>query len=269
MELVDTHCHIQSIGSAKEGDHTKELWAKYRSSATEVIAAANNAGVVKLVCVGCDLDDSKLAVNFVTGRDNCYASVGVHPHEAKRYIGSDLKAELLSLVNEKKVVAIGECGLDYFYQHSDPDDQSDILRLQLDIAVQTNLPVIFHVRNAFTDFWPIFDSYNRKIRGVLHSFTDSIDTLHMAIDKGLYIGVNGIATFANDPNQLKMYRSIPSERLLFETDSPYLTPNPYRGTINEPKQIRTVAEFLSGLRGEGLTQLAKITTANAHLLFGI
>lgn len=269
MELIDTHCHIQSIGVKNGEDHTREMWDKSGLTPEEVIDGAEKADVKKLICVGCDLDDSKLAVSFVANRDNCYASIGIHPHEAKKYIPNEIQADLLALAKEKKVVAIGECGLDYFYRHSEPEDQAEILRTQLDVAMQTNLPVIFHVRNAFSDFWPIFDSYGGKIRGVLHSFTDSIETLDTAIDKGLYIGVNGIATFAKDPTQLNMYKAIPIERLLLETDAPYLTPNPYRGTINEPKQIRTVAEFLSKLRGEGIQDLAEISSANTHLLFGI
>jgi TatD DNase family protein len=128
--------------------------------------------------------------------------------------------------------------------------------------------MIFHVREAFDDFWPVFDQY-KGIRGVLHSFTDSVANLEKAVARGLYIGVNGIATFAKDDKKTVMYRTIPQRSLLLETDAPFLTPIPFRGTINEPKHIRVVAEFLAKLRGEDLETLAGATTSNAKTLFNV
>jgi TatD DNase family protein len=128
--------------------------------------------------------------------------------------------------------------------------------------------MVFHVREAFDDFWPIFDSYS-GIRGVLHSFTDSATNLDKAVERELYLGVNGIATFAKDPGLLEVYRTIPLSNLLLETDAPFLTPSPFRGTINEPAKIGIIADFLSELRGEVRADLAAATTANARQLFGI
>jgi TatD DNase family protein len=269
--LVDTHCHIQSIGKTDMGEETtRQLWQKTGDkTAASVIEDAVKAGVHRLICVGCELEDSKLAIDFVSSNDFCFASIGLHPHESQHYAGQKTKLDdFAALVSLPKVVAIGECGLDYFYGHSPKKDQLEILNFQLELASSHNLPLIFHVREAFDDFWPIFDSF-KGIRGVLHSFTDSADNLSMALERGLFIGVNGIATFAKSEALLEVYRRIPASNLLLETDSPFLTPVPYRGTINEPKNVVEVAKFLSGLRGETMNDLATATTANASLIFGI
>ncbi len=267
MKLVDTHCHIHDSEGGE--DHTRQLWEKLGLNGEQLIARANQAEVEQMICVGTDLEDSRLAVQFAAAYDNCYASIGIHPHEAKRYVkdGTTFK-QLLKLGRSAKVVAVGECGLDYFYSHSSPEDQATLLKLQLEAAIALKLPLIFHVRQAFSDFWPIFDAYP-NIKGVLHSFTDSIATLEQALSRGLFIGVNGIATFAKSPDQLAMYKRIPLSRLLLETDSPYLTPTPYRGTVNEPKHVARVAEYLSALRSEPVTKLAAASTKNARLLFAI
>jgi len=272
MQLIDSHCHIQSI-SSHHHSATDELWRSSNLNADQVLDRAVAAGVTKFVCVGCDIEDSQLAVAFVANRHNCVASVGIHPHEAARYsnlIKTKMSFEtLLKRSQANKIVAIGECGLDYFYHHSPQDDQKAILKLQLDLASSYNLPVIFHVRDAFADFWPIFDQYKGSIRGVLHSFTDNPQNLQKALDRHLLIGVNGIATFMKQAEQLDMIKSIPINSLILETDSPYLTPVPYRGTVNEPKHTRTILDFLSNLRGETAESLAKATTFNANLLFGL
>ena len=269
MNLVDTHCHIQSIGATPR-DHTHELWTKLGLDAEQVIESAVREDVTKMICVGCDLNDSALATDFAAIHDGCFASLGIHPHEANRYEDEkEIKAAFRQLAAKPKVVAIGECGLDYFYRHSTPEDQQRLLGWQLDLAIELKLPVIFHVREAFGDFWPILKRYEGKIQGVLHSFTDNQENLNLALEAGLYIGLNGIATFTKSDQQIQMYRSIPMERLVLETDAPYLTPTPYRGTINEPKHIRTIAEFVSSQRSIGLEDVAEATTRNAHLLFKI
>lgn len=269
MELVDTHCHIQSAGVAAGERSTRELWARAPElSADTILANAQEAGVTRRVCVGCDLADSQLASDFVQDRPSCWASIGIHPHEAALHL--DKLEAFAALASKPKVVAVGECGLDYFYEHSPRENQITVLKFQLELAIKTGLPVIFHVREAFDDFWPIYDSYPAgSIRGVVHSFTDSRANLDKALERGLYIGVNGIVTFAKTPAQIDAYQAIPLDRLLLETDAPFLTPVPFRGKINEPKQIRTVAEFLSDLRGEPLEHLAQVTTANARALFDI
>lgn len=269
MELVDTHCHIQSIGLQKGERSTRELWAKSELDADRVVGDAVDAGVGHMICVGCDLDDSELAIEFSSDRTNCFASIGLHPHEAQHYAGNSQKLQqFASLAANPKVVAVGECGLDFYYNHSPKEAQFEVLKFQIELALKHNLPIIFHVREAFEEFWPLFNNY-KGIRGVLHSYTDSADNLSKALENDLFIGVNGIATFAKDENLLAVYKAIPSDRLLLETDAPFLTPAPHRGKINQPKRLVSVAEFLADLRGENQADLAKATTANAHKLFGI
>lgn len=272
MDLVDTHCHIQSAGlvNGTRGEHaTRELWAKAPDVTPDaIIDGAVRAGVTRMLCVGCDLDDSRLAVDFVQDRQSCWASIGIHPHEAQHYHDSKKRTEFAALAGRPKVVAIGECGLDYYYEHSPKVDQIKVLKFQIELALKTGLPLIFHVREAFDEFWPVFDAYP-GVRGVVHSFTDSAENLAKALERGLYVGVNGIATFAKNPAQLEVYKSIPLERLLLETDAPFLTPVPYRGKINEPKRLGAVADFLAELRGEDRRRLAEVTTANARALFGV
>jgi len=269
-ELVDSHCHIQSAGLTSGERTTRELWAKAPElSGNQLVENAVNAGVTRLICVGCELEDSRLAVDFVKSRENCWASIGIHPHEAQHYVDNSPSLEAFAaLATQPKVVAIGECGFDFYYNHSPQAAQATILKFQLELAIEHNLPVIFHVREAFDEFWPIFDSY-QGLRGVLHSFTDSQANMEQAIKRGLLIGVNGIATFAKNPDQLAVYCHIPLSNLLLETDAPFLTPTPYRGSINEPKQVERIAEFLSELRGEDRETLAAATTSNARTLFGI
>lgn len=270
-ELVDTHCHIQSAGQDAGETATRSLWAKAPElTGDRIVDSAVAAGVTRLVCVGSDLADSRLAVDFVRSRPNCYAAIGIHPHEARHYSRQKtggLEA-LAKLANQPKVVAIGECGLDYYYNHSPKADQIEVLKFQIELALQHDLPLIFHVREAFDDFWPVFDSY-QGLRGVLHSFTDTADNLQKGLERGLYIGVNGIATFTKDEALLAAYRSIPLDRLVLETDAPFLTPTPYRGTINEPKRVGAIAEWVAERRGEGRDVLARATTSNARELFGI
>lgn len=269
MNLVDTHCHIQSIGMLGGERSTRELWAKSDLTAEAVIDNAVALGVKKMICVGCDLDDSRLAVNFVSDRPNCFASIGLHPHEARHFAGDGKKLEeLKALVIQPKVIAVGECGLDYYYNHSPKEAQAEVLKIQIELALEHDLPIIFHAREAFDDFWQVFDKY-QDIRGVLHSYTDSAENLSKALERGLYIGVNGIATFAKDDKLLAVYKSVPLERLLLETDAPFLTPTPHRGKINQPKKLVAVAEFLANLRHENPEDLALATTANTKELFGI
>jgi TatD DNase family protein len=270
MELVDTHCHIQSAGLKKGERTTRELWAKAPALTPDVIIKnATVAGVTRLICVGCDLEDSRLAADFAQNRAMCWASIGIHPHEAQHYADQPTKlSEFAALADQSKVVAVGECGLDYYYEHSPKSAQQTVLKYQIELALKQDLPLIFHVRDAFDDFWPIFDSYH-GLRGVLHSYTDNKSNLERALERDLFIGVNGIATFAKDPSQLAVYTEVPLQKLLLETDSPFLTPTPYRGSINEPKQVARVAEFMSELRQASQEELSATTTANARQLFGI
>lgn len=263
MQLVDTHCHIHD--------------AEYNYDIPAILRNAKEAGVTSLICIGTSALDSQRAVRFVEDKPGLYAAVGLHPHDAK--LGEDDFEILTTLVSDPKVVAIGEFGLDYYYGNSPKEDQLKALRYQLELAISSGKPCVFHIResygepvgipgSAFADFFKVFDEYT-GVRGVVHSFSSTRSDLAECLKRGLYISLNGIMTFSKEEKQLEAARAVPLDKLLLETDSPFLTPTPKRGTINEPANVRLVAEFLSRLRGESITTLAETTTGNARTLFGI
>jgi len=249
--LIDTHCHIHE--------------ADYPLVADDVLKRARQAGVEKMICVGTSETSSSDAIEFAVNHDGIYASIGVHPHEAKD--GWARIGELAAKKSEK-LVAVGEIGLDYFYTHSPRDMQIKALESQIQTALDYNLPIIFHVREAFDDFWPVFDNFH-GIRGELHSFTDTQTNLDKGFERGLYVGVNGISTFTKDRAQQELFRTIPLERMVLETDAPFLTPAPMRGKINEPGFVEVIAAHHAAIRGLQKEEIAQITTANASKLFAI
>ena len=256
MELVDTHCHIH--------------FPDYQLDPEVAIASATKEDVTRLMAVGCTLPDSQAAIELASRHENIWATIGLHPHEGAEYVNDHAALQAFrNLATKQKVVAIGETGLDYHYMHSSKVDQEKLLRFQLDLAVEHNLPLIFHIREAFDDFWSIYDSYQKGLRGVVHSFSSDRKDLDNILSRNLYIGLNGIMTFTKSQAQLEAAKHIPLDRLLLETDAPFLTPVPFRGKIGEPKYVRVVAEFLSRLRGESLEELAHVTTSNAVGLFNL
>ena len=252
--LVDTHCHIHE--------------SSYPLDRDEAINRAHLAGVDKMICVGIDIESSRQAVEFASSRQSVFSAIGVHPHDAKLLAGTDWQDQLRSLATAKKLVAIGEIGLDYFYEHSPRSDQIRVFEAQLQIAVDHNLPVIFHVRDGFDDFWPVVDNFT-GLRGVLHSFTDNKFNLDQGLKRGFYIGVNGISTFTKDIAQQQLFASIPLDRLLLETDAPFLTPSPLRGKVNEPGYVCHVAQHQAEARQISISDIGAATSANAHVLFGL
>jgi TatD DNase family protein len=271
MQLVDTHCHIHEAVDNFDGEsETRIRWQRAGSLTPDaMIRSAHAAGVAQLICVGTTVDDSELAIEFAAVRPAVYASIGIHPHEAQRYVNRPALLErFAALAGKPKVVAVGECGLDYFYEHSPPAGQEKILRYQIELALSSNLPMIFHVRDAFDDFWPIFDDY-KNVRGVIHSFSATERDLAEILKRNLYVGLNGIMTFTKNSGQLAAAKAAPIERIVVETDAPFLTPVPYRGTICEPKHVRVTAEFLANLRGESLERFVGRTTQNARDLFNL
>lgn len=261
MEFVDTHCHIH--------------FEKYGLDPDQTLERAKTAGVRRVICVGTTLADSQKAINFAKAHENVWATVGVHPHDAESFVSDRANQgrlkeilDLLSISSGTKIVGIGEIGLDYYKNYSSQADQQAALRLQIDAGQPTGLPFVFHVRDAWKDFWKIFDDY-KNLKGVIHSFSSTPDHLEEVLSRGLYVGLNGIMTFTTDKQQLAAGKSVPTDKLLLETDAPFLTPAPERGQICEPKHTRDVAEFLSNLRQEPLETLATITTKNAVELFGL
>lgn len=246
--LIDTHCHIHE---------------PYDVPLDEAFTRANDATVTQMICVGTSEQSSEQAVSFAEEHNGVYASIGVHPHDTKE--GYEAIAKLAG-DGSTKLKAVGEIGLDYFYTHSPRELQIEALHYQIKVALKHDLPIIFHVREAFDDFWPIFEQY-QGIRGVLHSFTDTKEHMLKAINKGLYIGVNGISTFTKDESQKEMFDSIPLNRLVFETDAPFLTPSPYRGKVNEPAYVKVIAEYHAQRRGISLEEISTASSQNARTLF--
>lgn len=250
--FIDTHCHLHDT----EFFHD-EREAAYRYSLSQ--------GVQKILCVATDERSSREAIEFADSHTGCFAAIGVHPHESQHGWGA-IK-ELLQHKSEK-TIAIGEIGLDYYYNHSPREIQITALEEQIQLALDHNLPISFHVREAFDDFWPILDNFH-GIRGVLHSFTDTRSNMEAGLSRGLYIGVNGISTFTKDKEQQAMYAAIPLQKLLLETDAPFLTPTPFRGRMNLPAYVVEVGKYHAGIRNMSLADISLISIANAEDLFNL
>ncbi len=265
VQFVDTHCHIH--------------FPDYELPEEEVIASATEAGVTRLMAVGCTLEDSKLATRLAAKYDQVWASIGLHPHEGAHYVHDEhALQEFHGLATKHKVVAVGEIGLDYYYNNAPKEDQIKLLRFQLTIAQEYGLPVIFHIRDnpeskptdadsVWADFWPIYDEF--KPKGVVHCFSAGMIELQEILKRDLYVGLNGIMTFTKKQEQLDAAKAVPLDRIVLETDAPFLTPNPFRGTMCQPKHVAVTAEFLSNLRSESLEEFAAVTTDNAVRLFNL
>lgn len=259
--IIDSHCHI----------HDQD----FPFSKEEIFENMREMGVGAAICVGTDAENSVRAVEFCrenSSEISLFAAVGIHPHEAERVDFERDLATLRNLTKSTNVVAIGEIGLDYFYENSPREAQKRALWEQLKIAFEADLPVSFHVRNALDDFWQILDNFEAEygqIRGVLHSFTDSEENLARALERGLYIGINGISTFVKEEDLLKMFEKVPLERILLETDAPYLAPNGKRGKKNQPAWTALVVQDLAIKRGLSQEKISKITTQNTRELFNL
>ena len=254
MELVDTHCHLQ--------------FDKLAENISQLMKAASEAGVKRMICVGTSVEDSQQAVGYAAEYDNVWAAVGAHPHDGKSFDYKHDPGKLEALAAEPRVVAFGEIGLDFYKDYSPRAEQEKLFRRQLEIGLTAGLPFIFHVRDAWKDFWRIMADYD-SVKGVVHSFSSGAKQMNAALDNGFYIGLNGIMTFTRDLAQLEAAKRLPLDRMLLETDAPFLTPEPFRGQVCEPKHTAATAEFLANLRQEPLEKIAEATTKNAVKLFGL
>lgn len=244
--LIDTHCHL----------HDPEFFSE--SQAEEFLTEAKNKGVEKIICIGTDIKDSLRAKDFAENHENVYYTFGVHPENNEK---STNFSEILPK-NDKKLVAIGEVGLDYHREEYNREAQIKLFNEMLQLAQDNDLPLSFHVREAFSDFFPIIENFP-KIRGVVHSFTDNKKVLKRILtETDFYIGVNGLATYSTLPMP-------PLERILLETDAPFLTPKPFRGIINRSGYVREIAEWLSDKLALEFKIIEKETTKNARELFHI
>jgi len=247
--LIDSHCHL----------HDKE----YPLPPEEVIQDCHENGVDKIIVIGTAPEDSERACDFAAKYDEVWWTYGYHPeeyHGDKRRLEQELEAAKRYLAKEK-LVGIGEIGLDYHFPPTDKEGQIYLLQNMLQIAQDMKLPVSFHVRDAFDDFWPIYDNFKLP-PSVLHCYTDSEQNIEQGIKRGLYFGVNGISTFAKIPHA-------PLERIVLETDAPFLTPVPFRGKINSPAYIKQIAEWAAEYYGVSFEEVAKKTSENTELIYKI
>jgi len=255
--LIDSHAHIQG--------------KEYAGEAEAVIARARAAGVETIIAVGGagDMSSNSEAVRLANAFPNIYATVGMHPHDAKD-VGVEELAVLKNLAADSKVVAIGETGLDYYYSHSPHDVQRRVFGQFIRMARQTQLPIVVHERDAAQDAAELLRREGAgELRGVIHCFTGNFAAACAYLDLGFYLSFTGIITFKNADALREVVSKVPLERMLVETDSPYLTPVPHRGRRNEPAYVRFVADAIAKVKDLEVEEVAQVTTANVKQLFRI
>ena len=255
--LIDSHAHIQG--------------KEYVGETEAVIARARDAGVETIIAVGGagDMSSNSEAVALAARFENVYATVGMHPHDAKD-VGADELKSLRELASHAKVVAVGETGLDYYYNHSPHEVQRRVFAQIIQMARATDLPIVVHERDAATQAAEMLRvEGGGDLPGVIHCFTGNYDAACAYLDLGLYLSFTGIITFKNAELLRDVVCKVPLERLLVETDSPYLTPVPHRGKRNEPAYVRFVAETIANVKKLTLEEVARVTTANVKNLFRI
>ena len=251
--LIDSHTHLQV--------------SQYNKDLDAVLKRAQDAGVTTILIIGIDLETSLSAIELADKHENLYATVGMHPHDAKKLTPDVLKT-FRELLQHPKVIALGEIGLDYYRNLSPPDVQKDAFQKQLDIAEEMEMPIIIHNRDAYMDILPILESRQGQIQGVLHCFTGDIELMERSVEIGFHIGIGGIVTYPNAEEMQAVASKVPSDRLLIETDCPWLTPQFRRGKRNEPSYVRAVAEKIAELRNTSIETIGEITTNNFKTLFG-
>jgi TatD DNase family protein len=253
--LVDSHCHLDRI-DLKD----------YPGGLPELMAATADAGVSHMLCIGVDLETFPQVRALAEQYPNVHCTVGVHPlHRQSRDTSC---AELVSLAQHPRVVAIGETGLDYFYAKGETDWQQRSFAEHIHAARDTGLPLVIHTRDAREDTIAMLrDLGEGKVRGVMHCFTEDLHMAERAMELGFYISISGIVTFRNAEPLREVVRAIPLERLLIETDSPWLAPAPHRGKQNEPRFVADVARFVADLKQRPATEIVAITRDNFFSLF--
>lgn len=246
--LIDSHAHLDGF-----------------EDIIQVVQRARDNDVEKIVAISSDLASSKRTVEIASGFPAAFATVGIHPHEASSFSGETFSS-IENLAKHRKVVAIGETGLDYHYMNSPPDVQINSFREHIRLAKRLQTPVVVHVREAFDEVYQVLKDEGAE-KGVIHCFTGNYETAKKYIDLGFHISFSGIVTFKNAEGVREAAKNIPLEMMLVETDSPYLAPIPFRAKKNEPAYVKYVAEKIAEVRGTSFEKIAAATTANAVKLF--
>ena len=246
MRFTDSHCHLTM------------------ADADAALARARAGGVRGFVVPGTKLDDAPKAIAVAQANDDVWAAVGFHPHEAKDCDDAAF-AEIERLAKDEKVVAIGEAGLDYHYMHSPRETQIAVLERHIGLAKKLGKPIIIHNRESTDDMVALL----KEGRGILHSYTESLGVAKTLIDRGYYISFSGIVTFRTAETLRTVAKALPRDRVLIETDTPYLAPVPYRGRDNEPAYVVKIAELLAAIWGMRIEDVAEQTTANFERVFAV
>lgn len=249
-QMIDTHCHIND--------------KRFDKDINEVISRSIDSGVEKIICIGTDLKSSEKAITLSNIYDSVYASIGFHPHDSKDADKGYIYA-LEEMSNDKKVVAIGETGLDYYYKISDKNIQKKIFNEQIELAQHKNLPVIMHCRKSSSDLIDIL-VHKKLSYGVVHCFSENWNIASKLLKLNIKLSFTGIITFVKDPFQ-EVVEKIPMDDFFIETDSPYLSPHPNRGKRNEPSYVRYVAKHIARIKGISTEEIIDKTTENALSFF--
>ncbi|KKS33211.1 MAG: Deoxyribonuclease, TatD family [Candidatus Amesbacteria bacterium GW2011_GWA2_42_12] len=258
--MIDAHCHLQKF-----------------ENPGEVIS-----GLEAVICCGADLESSKKAIEISDKFPNVWATVGIHPEEnfkstssrfASKILRSKeiLKSKLLKLLRQPRVVAVGECGLDFLPETREEEKsaQRELFKFNIDLAKEIKLPLVVHCRNAFEDVFSILNAQDSMLKVQMHCFTGNMEQMLECVRRGLYISFGGILTFKSSQELREVARLVPEDKLLIETDSPYLAPEPIRGTRNEPKNVKIVAEVLAKTRGVDFNAIDQLTSQNARKFFNL
>ncbi len=252
--FIDTHAHLDFDRFSKDRD--------------KVIKDAYAIGVKRIINVGADMGSSQNSVELAQDYDFIYASIGVHPHDAEGFSAKDYDT-LKELSKADKVVAVGEIGLDYYYDNSPRQIQQEAFKQQLELAQEVNLPIIIHSRDAKEDTLKILKESAKELTGVMHCYAYDLKTANEVIDLGFYLAFGGVITFNNATDLRGVVEEIPLDKILIETDAPYLTPTPYRGKRNESKYVKEVAKKIAEIKDITLEEVAEVTTKNAKELFDL
>jgi len=253
--IIDSHCHIHD--------------EKFAVDLDAVLKRAKEAGVTHMITIGCDIETTKKAQEFAVNFDNIYFSAGFHPHEAK-HLNDEAFKELKDLAKHKKCVAIGECGLDFYYEHSNKEEQKSAFIKQISLARELDLPIVVHLRDAFDTCFAILSEHKDYLkRVVIHCFTGTLAEAKALEGLGCYISLSGILTFKKPGQLILVAQSLPLDKLLIETDCPYLAPHPYRGQRNEPGFIIYTLKALANARGENEELVKKQVASNTAHFFGL
>jgi len=250
--FIDSHAHIQLSQFNRDRD--------------AVLKRAHEVSVSHILAIGFDMETSLGAIELAEQHTHIYATVGMHPHDAKDLTDDTLKT-FRELAAHRKVIALGEMGLDYYRNLSPRPVQKEAFEKQLDLAEELQLPIVIHNRDAYMDILPILEARQGRIRGVLHCFTGDVELMHRSLAIGFHIGIGGIVTYPNAKDVQAVAQEVPADKLLIETDCPWLTPQFRRGKRNEPAYVHAVAEKIAELRGTSIETIGETTTDNFQKLF--